>query len=403
MTNPAHNTVGRRTLMAGMAAAALPVGRARAQDGHDALVAAATKEGTAVFHTSIDLPVAQKAVSMFQERYPGIRIQLGAFGRREGAATDRAGIRLEHRRRGCRGKLGCRDVRGVEAEGMARPLRPGGCRAVLAEGGARRGRAVRQRAGAVERDRLQHQTGEGRGRTQKLRRPSGPEMAHADGEGDRATAGTDPTSTFATANALGWEFFEGLAKQRIMQVQSASDPPKKVAQGERSIMVDGGEYVVFYLKESGNPIDVVYAAEGSPLISGQTAVMARAPHPNAARLFAEFMFRPPASNCCRMRGACGRSIPPSPCHRGASHCPRSRCCGQTRSRCWRRPRTPRSGIRKSSACDRRRGNHTPYDRPRPLPSSSGRRLTSSTTAKVTARRARPSPAIAPRSPLSFRS
>jgi iron(III) transport system substrate-binding protein len=89
---------------------------------------------------------------------------------------------------------------------------------------------------------------------------------------------------------MGWEYFEKLAKQRVLQVQSASEPPKKVAQGERSIQVDGNEYVVLYLKETGNPIEVVYATEGSPLIAGQAGVMAKAPHPNAARLFAEYMF-----------------------------------------------------------------------------------------------------------------
>jgi iron(III) transport system substrate-binding protein len=103
-------------------------------------------------------------------------------------------------------------------------------------------------------------------------------------------SGTILTSTFATANALGWDYFESLAKQRVLQVQSASDPPKKVTQGERSIMVDGGEYVVFYLKESGNPIEVVYASEGSPLIAGQMAVMEQAPHPAAARLFIDYIF-----------------------------------------------------------------------------------------------------------------
>ncbi len=35
---------------------------------------------------------------------------------------------------------------------------------------------------------------------------------------------------------------------------------------------------------------MVYAVEGSPLISGQVAVMKDAPHPNAARLFAEYVF-----------------------------------------------------------------------------------------------------------------
>jgi len=103
-------------------------------------------------------------------------------------------------------------------------------------------------------------------------------------------SGTILTSTFATANVMGWGYFDELAKQRIMQVQSASDPPKKVAQGERSVMFDGSEYVVFYLKEAGNPIEVVYATEGSPLIAGQMAVMEAAPHPAAARLFSDFVF-----------------------------------------------------------------------------------------------------------------
>jgi len=40
-------------------------------------------------------------------------------------------------------------------------------------------------------------------------------------------SGTILTSTFQTARDLGWEYFEKLAKQKIMQVQSAADPPKK--------------------------------------------------------------------------------------------------------------------------------------------------------------------------------
>src|SRR6185503_2969192 len=37
------------------------------------------------------------------------------------------------------------------------------------------------------------------------------------------------TATHAIARDLGWGFFEKLAKQRVMQVQSGVDPPKKVA------------------------------------------------------------------------------------------------------------------------------------------------------------------------------
>src|SRR4029078_3025714 len=74
-----------------------------------------------------------------------------------------------------------------------------------------------------------------------------------------------------------------------MQVQSASYPPKKLALGERAIMADGIEYGVFQLKETGKPGDVIYAAEGSPLIIGPNGILKSAPNPNAARLLQSFM------------------------------------------------------------------------------------------------------------------
>ena len=55
-------------------------------------------------------------------------------------------------------------------------------------------------------------------------------------------SGTILTATYQIARDLGWSYFEKLAQQRIMQVQSATDPPKKLALGERAIMADGGEY-----------------------------------------------------------------------------------------------------------------------------------------------------------------
>ena len=49
-----------------------------------------------------------------------------------------------------------------------------------------------------------------------------------------------------------------------MQVQSATDPPKKLSLGERSVMADGTEYNIFLLKESGQPVEAVYPTEGTP-------------------------------------------------------------------------------------------------------------------------------------------
>ena len=87
-----------------------------------------------------------------------------------------------------------------------------------------------------------------------------------------AYSGTIMNATFQIARDLGWEYFEKLAKQNVMQVQSATDPPKKIALGERAIMVDGAGYLVIRDKEAGQPVDVVYPAEGTPLATSPSAV-----------------------------------------------------------------------------------------------------------------------------------
>jgi iron(III) transport system substrate-binding protein len=107
-------------------------------------------------------------------------------------------------------------------------------------------------------------------------------------------SGSTMTATYQIARDLGWEYFEKLAKQRVMQVQSATDPPKKLALGERVVMADGSEYVLLQLKEAGQPIEPVYATEGTPLIVGPNGIFNQAPHPNAARLFQSFCFSPEA-------------------------------------------------------------------------------------------------------------
>src|SRR5260221_8054186 len=46
------------------------------------------------------------------------------------------------------------------------------------------------------------------------------------------------TATFVLARELGWSYFEKLAQQKVLQVQSAADPPKKLLLGERAVMAE---------------------------------------------------------------------------------------------------------------------------------------------------------------------
>jgi iron(III) transport system substrate-binding protein len=102
------------------------------------------------------------------------------------------------------------------------------------------------------------------------------------------------TATFEMVRDIGWEYYENLAKQNVMQVQSATDPPKKLALGERSVMADGTEYNVFLLKEAGQPVEVVYPSEGTPFSTGPNGIFKAAPNPNAAKLFQNYCFTPEA-------------------------------------------------------------------------------------------------------------
>src|ERR1700726_3883770 len=104
-------------------------------------------------------------------------------------------------------------------------------------------------------------------------------------KGHPAYSGTIMTATFQMVRELGWEYFEKLSKQRVMQVQSFSDPPKTLSLGERAGMADGNAYGVVLLKEAGQRGEPGYPAEGAQTISGPTGIFVSAPHPNAARLF----------------------------------------------------------------------------------------------------------------------
>jgi len=103
-------------------------------------------------------------------------------------------------------------------------------------------------------------------------------------------SGTIMTATYQMQRDLGWSWFEQLAKQNILQVQSSADPPKKLDLGERAVMADGNEYNIFLLREAGRPVEPVYASEGSPLIIGPNGIFKSSPNPNAARLFQSFCF-----------------------------------------------------------------------------------------------------------------
>src|SRR3954470_21105195 len=109
-------------------------------------------------------------------------------------------------------------------------------------------------------------------------------------KGHPSYTGAILTATFVLTRDLGWSYLEKLARQKVMQVQSAADPPKKILLGERAVMADGNDYNLVLAKDQGKPVEVVYATEGSPLIIVPSGIFKGAPNPNAAKLFQSFFF-----------------------------------------------------------------------------------------------------------------
>ena len=87
----------------------------------------------------------------------------------------------------------------------------------------------------------------------------------------------------------GWDYYAALAKNNPLVVQSAEDPPMKLAGGEAWVGATG-EYNLYREVKKGNPIAIVFPEEGLPFVSSANAILAKAPHPNAAKVFTDFLF-----------------------------------------------------------------------------------------------------------------
>ena len=84
----------------------------------------------------------------------------------------------------------------------------------------------------------------------------------------------------------GW--FEKLAANKPQVGRSIIDTVTTVASGERSVSA-GPVNLAAAVASKGNPLGVIAPKEGSVLMMSPSAIMANAPHPNASKLFMEFL------------------------------------------------------------------------------------------------------------------
>ena len=254
-----------------------------------ALVEAAKKEGKVTYYTAMDLSVAEPMAKAFEAKYPGIKV-----------AVERSGAERIFNRIGqeMASKIYRVDVvNGSDAAHFISWKREGWLAPYLSEEMARdlpddmrdpEGLYCTQR---IHLSAIAYNT--------KMVAPADAPKGFMDlldpkysgklVKGHPGYSGTIMTATQQISRELGWSYFEKLAKQKVLQVQSATEPPKRIEAGERAIAVDGSDYLFWMAKERGSPIEVVQAVEGTPQISNPMGVFKTAPNPNAARLMVSWI------------------------------------------------------------------------------------------------------------------
>ena len=254
------------------------------------LIAAAKKEGKVVWYTSIDLPLAEKIAKAFEAKFPGVTCQVERTGAErvfqrigqeyasnihavDTVNSSDASQFIVWKQQGMLASHVPEDVAKFypadqkDPDGMFASFRLGLSIIAYNTSMVKADEAPKSFA-----DLLQPKW---KGKIVK---------AHP------GYSGTIMTATYELVHRLGWDYLAKLAKQSVLQVQSASVPPKKLALGERSVMADGNEYNIFQIMAKKGPVAPVYPTEGTPQIVGPTGMFKAAPHPNAAKLFCNYSF-----------------------------------------------------------------------------------------------------------------
>lgn len=102
----------------------------------------------------------------------------------------------------------------------------------------------------------------------------------------------------AMRRMYGWGFFEKLAANNPRIGRSGNDPITMLNAGE-CLVGTGPASTSTVTAARGNPIGIVYPEDGTVLTVGPSAVVAAAPHPNAARLFMEWLLSRDFAEACR--------------------------------------------------------------------------------------------------------
>lgn len=98
--------------------------------------------------------------------------------------------------------------------------------------------------------------------------------------------------TIMMNDLYGWDFFEKIEKNQPQIGRSVADGHNLVVSGERKVALAPLPLILSDAAAKKAPVAVVYPTDGALLPPSATGILKDAPHPNAARLFENFLLGP---------------------------------------------------------------------------------------------------------------
>jgi iron(III) transport system substrate-binding protein len=115
-----------------------------------------------------------------------------------------------------------------------------------------------------------------------------PKWDHKIAMGSPLFSGVVAMEVLGLHKVYGWDYFKQLMKNHPLVGRSVNDVVTMLNSGERTVAA-GASGTAPASAARGNPIAIAYPSDGTVLIKPPTAVLEKAPHPNAARLFENFL------------------------------------------------------------------------------------------------------------------
>ena len=278
-------TRNRILMAAGVCAAGL-FGFSVAQAA-DVDMAAAKKEGTVSWYTSTPIKTAQKVADLFQKE-TGIHVQLFRSG---GSAILRRFMQEHTSGVNATDVLTTSDPANsmkLAAQGVFVPFKPDNFDKVPAGSKDANGAWVAQRLNMM----VIYV------RTDKVKEADYPKTwtAVLDPKYKGELTMTDPSFTSlqlmvvsTLSKKFGWNYYKKLKANNIMIVPGNQQVLDTVKSGERPIALGALDSYAAGARKEGHKIKSIYPSDGTFIIPSPTAIIKGAPHPNAAKAFANFM------------------------------------------------------------------------------------------------------------------